>query len=64
MGGNKTSTLMASSLKPWISRTKVSSGGEDYLSIAVKHREKGASQGSLATSKLVSKKGTQQGEGS
>ena len=53
--GSENLKFMASSSEPWISRTKMSSGGEDPLSIAVKHREKRAFQGSLATSKLVSK---------
>ena len=63
MGGQKTSHFMASSSEQWISRTNVSSGGEDPLSIAMKHREKGASKGSLATSKLVSKKEHSRGKG-
>lgn len=55
---------MASSLEPWISGIKISSGGDDPLSNEVKHKEKGASHCSLATSKLVRKKeGAQQGEG-
>ena len=53
--GSENLKFMTSSSEPWISRTKMSSGGEDPLSIAVKHREKRAFQGSLATSKLVSK---------